>query len=159
MKARHKWSNKSFNELLQLFKRVLPEHNALPDNTYNAKKIVDSLRMEEKIIHACRNDCILYWREHEENDNCPTCGLSRWKPINPAKPRAVRLPWKKLRYFLITPRLQRMYSVPWIAESMTWHANASLVPNDSIMRHPVDSSCWKQVDRKNPHFAFKARNI
>ena len=159
MKARHKWSNKSFNELLQLFKRVLPEHNALPDNTYNAKKIVDSLRMEEKIIHACRNDCILYWREHEENDNCPTCGLSRWKPINPAKPRAVRLPWKKLRYFPITPRLQRMYSVPWIAESMTWHANASLVPNDSIMRHPVDSSCWKQVDRKNPHFAFEARNV
>ena len=52
-----------------------------------------------------------------------------------------------------------MYSVSWIANSMTWHVNASSVPNDSIMRHPVDSSCWKEVDRKSSGFASEARNV
>eukprot|EP00268_Persea_americana_P034903 TRINITY_DN34509_c0_g3_i2.p1 TRINITY_DN34509_c0_g3~~TRINITY_DN34509_c0_g3_i2.p1 ORF type:complete len:119 (+),score=11.80 TRINITY_DN34509_c0_g3_i2:365-721(+) len=42
---------------------------------------------------------------------------------------------------------------------MRWHANASLVADESIMRHPVDSSSWKQVDRKWPDFARKARNV
>ena len=87
MKARHKWSNSSFMVLLQLFKDVLPSENTLQDNTYAAKKMMDSLRMECKIIHACKNDCILYWKEHENRDECPTCGVSRWKPVNVSKPR------------------------------------------------------------------------
>eukprot|EP00268_Persea_americana_P054777 TRINITY_DN6310_c1_g1_i4.p1 TRINITY_DN6310_c1_g1~~TRINITY_DN6310_c1_g1_i4.p1 ORF type:complete len:124 (+),score=2.72 TRINITY_DN6310_c1_g1_i4:213-584(+) len=66
---------------------------------------------------------------------------------------------KKLRYFPLTPRLQRMYSVPWIPGSMTWHANASLVRNESIMRHPIDSLCWKNVNRKWTNFASEARNV
>ena len=94
MKARHRWSNKSFTELLHIFKRVLPVENTLPNNTYNAKKMIESLRMDCKIIHACRNDCILFWREHENKDSCPTCGESRWKPVNESKPIGSRLPWK-----------------------------------------------------------------
>ena len=69
------------------------------------------------------------------------------------------MPWKKLRYFPLAPRLQRLCSVPWIVESMTWHANASSVPNQSVMRHPVDSSCWMQVNRKWPNFAAEAGNV
>ena len=41
MKARYRWSNVGFNELLKLFKRVLPSDNTLPDNTYVAKKMIE----------------------------------------------------------------------------------------------------------------------
>ena len=105
MKARYQWSTKSFTELLELIKDILPSENTLPEKTYTAKKMINSLRMECKIIHACKNECILYWREHENRNNCPTCGVSRWHPRNFLKPRCKRLPWKKLRYFPLTQRL------------------------------------------------------
>ena len=159
MKARHKLSNECLTELLQMFKNTLPDDNNLPNNTNAVKKMINSLRMECKIIHACKNDCILYWKEHENRVDYPTCGQSRWKPENVSKPRSKPKPWKKLRYFPLTPRLQRMYSVSWIAESMTWHANASLVRNESIMRHPIDSSCWKNVNHKWTNFALEVCNV
>jgi hypothetical protein len=30
-------------------------------------------------IHACPNHCILYRKEHEFKDRCPTCNVSRYK--------------------------------------------------------------------------------
>ncbi|CAL8137313.1 unnamed protein product [Prunus armeniaca] len=30
-------------------------------------------------MHACPNDCILYRKEYEDSNNCPTCDISRWK--------------------------------------------------------------------------------
>jgi hypothetical protein len=30
-------------------------------------------------IHACENDCILFWKEHENSDSCSKCKVSRWK--------------------------------------------------------------------------------
>jgi len=32
-----------------------------------------------KKIHACPNDCILFWKEHKNEDTCPKCGASRYK--------------------------------------------------------------------------------
>ena len=77
MKQVHSWSDKSFTKLLELLKKILPDQNTLPDKTYTAKKLVKDLRMDNQVIHPCRNDCILYWRENEHLDNCPTCGECR----------------------------------------------------------------------------------
>jgi len=33
----------------------------------------------KKKIDTCPNDCILYWGELLEKDNCHVCGVSRWK--------------------------------------------------------------------------------
>ena len=60
LKARFGWSDKSFNELLLLFKNMLPIDNTLPKNHYEAKKILCHVAMEDQKIHACPNDCILY---------------------------------------------------------------------------------------------------
>ena len=78
MKAGHQGSNNIFNELLELFKNILPSENNLPNSTYSAKKIMDSLLMECQIIHVCCSDCILYWREHGKMDSSPKCGVGRW---------------------------------------------------------------------------------
>ena len=60
LKARHGWSDKSFSEMLEAFKDMLPDDNVLPHRYYDAKKILCPLGMEYKKIHACPNDCILY---------------------------------------------------------------------------------------------------
>ena len=45
-KARFGWSDKSFIELLFLLKNMLPKHNMLPKNHYEAKKILCPVGME-----------------------------------------------------------------------------------------------------------------
>ncbi|KAF6176143.1 hypothetical protein GIB67_023434 [Kingdonia uniflora] len=60
MKSRYNISNECFTELLGYVKKILPDDNTLPNRTYTAKKLVKSSRMECQIIHAYRNDCILY---------------------------------------------------------------------------------------------------
>ena len=57
------WTDKSFTELLQLLKDMLPEGNTLPNRNYEAKKILCPMGMEYKKIHACPNDCILYQKD------------------------------------------------------------------------------------------------
>nr|KYP32133.1 hypothetical protein KK1_047250 [Cajanus cajan] len=40
LKAKYGWSDKSFTELLELLKLMLPKDNTLPDRHYEAKKLV-----------------------------------------------------------------------------------------------------------------------
>jgi hypothetical protein len=61
------------------------------------------------MIHACQNDCILYWGKYESKDKCPTCGKSRWKVDAHSGKVHKGVPTKVLRYFPIVPRLKRMY--------------------------------------------------
>lgn len=79
LKASNGWSDKSFTELLELLKDLLPEGNNLPQTTYEAKQVLCPLGLEVRRIHACPNDCILYYKEYADLDVCPICGASRYK--------------------------------------------------------------------------------
>ena len=43
LEVMHKWTNKSFDELLKLLKDVLPKKNRLPKSHYDAKKKMSKL--------------------------------------------------------------------------------------------------------------------
>ena len=60
LKAKYGWSDCSFNDLLRLLSWVLPQPNSVSANTYQAKKVISSLTMGVKKIHACPNHCILF---------------------------------------------------------------------------------------------------
>jgi hypothetical protein len=60
-------SNKGFEKLLKIVKKMVPKNNELPASTYEEKKIVCPLGLEVHKIHACPNDCILYRGEEYEN--------------------------------------------------------------------------------------------
>ena len=62
-KAIYGWSDKIFSLLLQVMHNMLLEENTLPKSYYQAKKILCSMGMEYRKIHACPNDCILYRHE------------------------------------------------------------------------------------------------
>ena len=60
LKAKHGWSDGSFNDLLRILGWLLPKPNKVPANTYRAKKLVSLFTMGVERIHACPNHCILY---------------------------------------------------------------------------------------------------
>ena len=66
------WTNKSFTLLLQVLQDLLPSDTKLSKDCYEAKKIIKYLG-----IHACPNDCMLYWKENSNLDACPHYELPR----------------------------------------------------------------------------------
>ncbi|KAF6162510.1 hypothetical protein GIB67_003056, partial [Kingdonia uniflora] len=112
LKVKHNWSEISSTELLQVFQEVLPPDNKVPADSYCSNKIISRVGLEYEEIYACPNDFILYWKENALQIECPTCGASMYK-------EKTKFAVKGVRYFPLTPRLQRMYSVPWVAKAMT----------------------------------------
>ncbi|KAM3397800.1 hypothetical protein P3S68_001313 [Capsicum galapagoense] len=79
LKCLNHWSNKSMDELLNFFKDVLPEGSFVPKCFYEAKKVLSDLALGYTKIDACKNDCLLYWRDYENFQSFSKCGESRWK--------------------------------------------------------------------------------
>jgi len=59
--------------------------------------------------------------------------------------------YKKLRYFPITHRLQRLFTSSRTAEHMTWHQSHHAV--DGVMVHPFNSEAWKHFNSASSLFS------
>ena len=89
---------------------MLPMNNEMPLSIYEAKKLLNVLEMEEKKIHACPNDCILYRNELKDASSCPTYGMPR-KKVNKSRVRNIkRIPTKVSWYF--PPILRGYFNLP-----------------------------------------------
>ena len=114
-KAANGVSDKGFDELLYLVKKMLPKSNTLPETMYEAKQIVCPLGLKVQKIHACPNDCILYCNEYEDLDACRVCNASRYKTKRDdpsdveGEPKKKRPPTKVMWYFPIIPRLKQLF--------------------------------------------------
>jgi hypothetical protein len=97
-------------------------------------------------IDLCPNFCMIYYLENAEMTECMTCGHSRYKPRTDMGKNLMA--YKKLRYFPITPRLQRLFMSPRTAEHMIWHQSHNTV--DGVMVHPFDGEAWKHFDNVHP---------
>ena len=157
-------SDSGFSKLLTMMKDMLPEDNALPASTYEAKKIVCPLGLEVLKIHACINDCILYREEYENLDACPVCTALRYKIRRDdpgdveGEPRRKRVPAKVMWYAPIIPRLTRLFRNKEHAKLLRWHKEERKSDGEFI-RHPADGSQWRNIDRKYKDFAADARNL
>ncbi|XP_073153400.1 uncharacterized protein [Henckelia pumila] len=156
LKAKYSWSDKSCTDLLNLLGEMLPDDNELPLSFYDAKKSLCALGITYEKIHACPNDCILYRKEYEDMNSCPTCGMSRWK-MGQKDTIKEGVPAKVLWYFPPIPRFVRMFRNKEFSKELTWHADKRL--NDGYLRHPADAPSWKLVDHKWPNFAADSRNL
>nr|KYP76305.1 hypothetical protein KK1_020539 [Cajanus cajan] len=160
LKARNGWSDKSFTELLELLKEMLPEGNTLPNRNYEAKKVLCPMGLEYKKIHACPNDCMLYHGEFEGLHQCPRCGLSRYKKKQDDSDYDVSTkgpPAKVLWYLSIVPRLKRLFANADEAKLMRWHEDER--KRDGSLRHPADCLQWKKIDSMFPNFGKEPRNV
>lgn len=117
------------------------------------KKIIEGLGLKYEKIHACPNNCMLFWKEFASKNvsECKICGASRWK--NNAK----KIPAKVLRYFPLKPRLQRLFMSSEISKAMRWHNEER--NKDGVLRHPANSEAWKIFDSKYPEFTKDSHNV
>ena len=143
VKVLNGWSNKSFDMLVQLLKDAFPEAS-IPTSQYNAKKRLRDLGLGYEKIDACKYDCALFWKEHQNADKCPVCDEPRFK-YNDNKGKNV--PHKILRYFPLKPRLQRLFMSRHTAVDMRWHKEKGIV-SEGVLRHPADALSWKDFDQQ-----------
>ena len=99
--------------LLKVFKdEILPSGSHIPKSYYDCKKFITDIGMTYDKIDDCNNNCMLYHKEDKDLQHCKVCGDSRWKSDKLSgavmkKTNGKFIPKKVLRYFPLTPRVQR----------------------------------------------------
>ncbi|XP_026432482.1 uncharacterized protein LOC113329875 [Papaver somniferum] len=141
IKTQYGFSYNGVTALLELFKELLPDGKTLPSKFYEVKKLIQEMGMDFITYDTCINDCILYWKDHASLVRCPVCQEPRYEKSFNDERKLTQVARKTLRHFPLIKRLQRFYSIPWIAEAMYWHSKAQSDIN--VMRHPVDYLSWR----------------
>ncbi|XP_017234788.1 uncharacterized protein LOC108208774 [Daucus carota subsp. sativus] len=154
-KNKHNCSNNGFDELLKLIGSVLPDNHKLPQTYYAVKNMLKGLNLGYEKIDACENDCMLFYKENSEKTRCDICNESRYK--EPKDLNKKKISRKVLRYFPLTPRLQRLFMAGKTAKCMRWHHDRNVVEGE--LSHPADGDEWKQFDRRFPKFSKEIRNV
>jgi len=76
MKAKHKWTDESFDDNMAFWHDRLPKGNTCPTSIAEAKKVLCPLDLPHVKYHVCLNDCMIY---RGEETTCSVCGVSRYK--------------------------------------------------------------------------------
>ena len=61
-KIKYRMSNLCFDYFLGVFKRMLPTDNCLPKDHRQAQKMLSGLGLGYEKIHACKNNCMLFYK-------------------------------------------------------------------------------------------------
>lgn len=157
IKVKSGMSENYFDQLLTVVHDMLPVENVLPKSTAEIKKFLKVFGFGYDMIHACKNDYILYRKQYEELVSCPRCSASRWEKDNHTGEENKGVPAEVLRYFPIKDRFKRLFRSKRITEELRWHSSNGSV--DGTMRHPVDSLTWEKVKEKWPEFDGDPRNL
>ncbi|CAM8948286.1 unnamed protein product [Rhodiola kirilowii] len=132
LKIESQMSDKSFNKYLHIT-IILPRDNNYPSTYKDVKRLSKNMGLGYETIHACEYGCILYYKENKDLLSCPVCGEARYAECGSKS----RVPKKTVKYFPLTPRLQRLYMSPHISAQMRWHAQRK-VDDPEYIRHPAD---------------------
>jgi hypothetical protein len=128
----------------------------MPKDLYQSKKIVASLGMNYEKNDVCKRDCMLFWKEHNDDTKCMHCGRSRYvKVVNEdGASVSTKVAVKQLRYMTITPRLKQLYLSEETVKHMRWHKEGKYDSEDSdITSHPTDTKACEALDCFDPEFA------
>ncbi|KAL0361179.1 UNVERIFIED_CONTAM: hypothetical protein Sradi_3802400 [Sesamum radiatum] len=84
---------------------IMPDDHSFLVDYYNTKKFIKDLGLPMEKIDACKNDCMLYWKDDIDLEYCKFCGEARYKPTRDHNPNYTKTPYAVLRYLPITPCL------------------------------------------------------
>ncbi|KAM3238492.1 hypothetical protein P3L10_013524 [Capsicum annuum] len=135
-----------------LGKLVNPELN-IPQNFYQAKKLVSKLGLSYSRIDCCINGCMLFYKNDAELENCKFYGHARYKRTPGGKMVSI----KAMHYLPLIPRLKRLYASMSSTPHMKWHHENKRPPG--VLSHPLDGEAWKHFDRTYPDFVSELRNV
>ena len=140
LKIENRISDKAFDKNCRYIKDLLGEPNKYPDSYRAVRKILKDMGLGYQIIHACEHGCMLFYKEDADLDKCYICKESRWRSTEDG----TRVPKKVVRYFPLTPRLQRLYMSPHTAKDMRWHGERITDP-EVLRRTPSRWGCLARV--------------
>ncbi|XP_038983288.1 uncharacterized protein LOC120111038 [Phoenix dactylifera] len=156
-KSEFNMSISCYDRIMKIVKNMLPESEKLPSDFYQSKKMLRKLGLEYTSIDVCENNCMLFYKETENLIECTICGHPRYKlRRNDGGGRRKDVPYRRLRYLPITPRLQRLFMSSRTAELMSWHVKGG---DSDEMVHPACGEAWKHFDRIHPSFSTEPRNV
>ncbi|XP_050211492.2 uncharacterized protein LOC126661677 [Mercurialis annua] len=159
LKAEFHFSERLYDELCKFLSEVLPTDNVMTDSFYSTKKLVRKLGLPVEVIDCCKQGCMLFWNEDIGLNSCKVCGHPRFKKQGRgSNKRKINIPYMKMHYFPLTPRLQRLYASHATSNHMRWHGEHEW-EEDGVMRHCSDSPAWKHFNEANPSFASEVRNV
>ncbi|OMO62927.1 hypothetical protein CCACVL1_22575 [Corchorus capsularis] len=88
VKSEFNLSASCYDRIMTIEKDLLPTDEKLPANFYKAKQMVTTLGLSYVKIHACPNNCMLYYSETESMTECVVCGHPRYKPRTQSRDRS-----------------------------------------------------------------------
>ena len=100
---------------------------------------------------------MIHWGEDNELISCKVCNHPRYKRHQGSNWRKTNVPHKKMYYFPLTPRLQRLYAYEATANDMRWHKEHNT--KEGVMWHCLDSPAWNHFDKIHHSFAAESRNV
>ena len=188
LKATNGWSDSSFSTLLKLLAELLPKPNGLPTNTYQAKNLLCPFTLGVQKFHSCPDHCILYRKEHESLERCPTCNVSHYKKNSGGSDEEIKVHKsdkvkkkkgrkRKKNNNVLDQHAEHdrkvpalvMWYLPVIDRLKRMFSNprdAELLvwhfdkrKKDGKLRHPADARQWKSFDLNNPNFSSDPRNL
>ncbi|XP_062081341.1 uncharacterized protein LOC133786147 [Humulus lupulus] len=71
LKVLNKWTDKSFDGLLECLREILPEGNQCPGNYYQTRKLLCEVGLGYEQIDVCQYDCALFYGENANAVSCP----------------------------------------------------------------------------------------
>jgi hypothetical protein len=160
MKSKFTFSNKCYKELLSLFNDVLPSNHKMPKDMHQSKKLLSALGIEYEKIDACKDNCMVFNKEHKDETKCLKCGRSRFIGVVDKHSEKVmtKVAHKQLCYMPLTPRMKWLFISKKTAGHIRWHKEG-VRENDQVMVHPSDSEAWKALNDFDTDFTRDARNV
>ncbi|XP_052198317.1 uncharacterized protein LOC127805607 [Diospyros lotus] len=108
-------------------------------------------------IDCCPNSCMLYYKDDQFERSCKFCNHPRFKSARSGTGKFKEIPFKRMWYLPLIPRLQRIYASTITASNMRWHYENRR--EFGVLSHPSDDEAWKYFDRTHPDFSTDPRNV
>jgi hypothetical protein len=109
IKSKFTFSNKCYNELLSLFSDVLPSNHKILKDMYQSKKLLSTLGMKYEKIDVCKDNCMIFYKEHKNEMKYLKCGKPRFVDVvnEDGEKVTIKTAHKLLHYMPLTVRRSR----------------------------------------------------
>jgi hypothetical protein len=116
--------------------------------------MLSTLSMEYEKIDACKDNFMLFYKEHKNETKCLKCGKLRFIEFvnKDGEKVTMNVAHKQLCYMPLKSRMKWLFLSNKTARHMRWHKEG-IHENDQVMVHPSDSEAWKALDDFDVDFA------
>ncbi|KAL0400144.1 UNVERIFIED_CONTAM: hypothetical protein Sradi_2357700 [Sesamum radiatum] len=95
IKANDHISERSYDQISHWANNILLSSHTMPRDYYSTKKLIKDLGLPIEKNYACKNGCMMYWKDDINLEYCKFCGDARYKQRREQDPRRKKYTRKK----------------------------------------------------------------